>query len=246
MTQTGSISLSETVLGKMLDRVRSGEWKPGTIVPSQRHLVNEFGVSGIPLREALSMMKVMGILEIRHGCKTVVRQMDMKILEQLFPLAFCLEGQQSFDQICELRLAVEPRIAALAAERRSDADLDALARLIVQLKAHHIDGNDAFFDSDQQFHLRVAESTGNPLFPLLLKAASGVVRHAQIWGCKQSQERRMRAVWSHESIYDAIANRDSQRAQVEMEAHLRFAATHYSASEALAALRTVDSAASEE
>jgi len=222
-------SLADDVLRRMMDRIRSGEWKPGTVIPSQRQLVNDLGVSGVPLREALSMMKTLGVLEIRQGRKSVVRRMDTDVLQQLFPLGICLEleDEQSFNHISELRLALEPRTAGLAAERRTQDDLDALLRLTQALRAHHSVGGNEFFDADLAFHLRVAEATGNPLFPLLLKSISGFVFHAQHWGCNQVVERRLRAVWSHESIYDAILNRDAQRAVVEMEAHLRYSATHY-------------------
>lgn len=226
------VSLADNVLKQMLDRIRSGQWTPGTTIPSQRKLVAEFGVSGVPLREALSMMKTLGILEISQGRKSVVRRLDTEVLQQLFPLAICLEGRQSFDQICELRLALEPRTAALAAERRSQEDLDALTKMKDQLRNYHVEGGEPFFDADLAFHVRVAEATGNPLFPLLLKAVSGFVTHAQTIGCSQSIERRLRAVWSHESILDAIAEHDPQRAYVEMEAHLRYNATHYFQDEA--------------
>lgn len=220
-------SQADLVLNRMLERVRAGQWQPGTVLPGQRQLVNEFGVSAVPLREALSMLKTMGILDIRHGHKTTVRRMDTQILEQLLPLAFHLEGEQGFTQIAELRLALEPRSAALAAVRRTSADVEALTELVATLRAKYENDAAGSLAADWGFHVRIASATGNPFYMLLLKTFSSYFTYAQNVGCAHSRERRFRAVISHESILDAIVAKDAQRAFVEMEAHLRYSATHY-------------------
>jgi GntR family transcriptional repressor for pyruvate dehydrogenase complex len=205
-----------------LARVGSGEWRPGTVVPSERQLAEQLGVSRVPVREALSMLKSLGIVEIRQGRRSFVRQMDTGMLQQLFPLVFRLEGQESFLQIFDLRLAVESRTAFLAAERRTEADGLALAELTRQFRAHHVDESPRFVELDLAFHVRIAEATGNPFFPLLLRTFSGFVIYSQSEGCRNSLERRVRGVQAHESILEAILDRDAPRAQVEMEAHLRY------------------------
>lgn len=220
-------SLADDLLQRMLDRVRSGAWRPGTAIPSQRELVSEFGVSGVPLREALSMMKTLGILDIHHGRRSVIRRLDTQVLEQLFPLVFCLEGQQSFSQIYDLRLTLEPKAAYFAAQRRTEADIDELTRLVTLHREHVEAGDAAFFEADQRFHGRIADATGNPFFAVLQKVFAAFVIQAQVHGCSHSHERRLRAAIAHESILDAIATRDAPRASVEMEAHLRYGATHY-------------------
>lgn len=220
-------SQADLVLNRMLERVRAGQWQPGTVLPGQRQLVNEFGVSAVPLREALSMLKTMGILDIRHGHKTTVRRMDSQLLEQLLPLAFHLEGEQGFAQIAELRLALEPRSAALAAARRTQDDVEALTELVAALRSNYENDAEASLAADWGFHVRIASATGNPFYILLLKTFSSYFTYVQNVGCAHSRERRLRAVLSHESILDAIVAKDAQRAFVEMEAHLRYSASHY-------------------
>jgi DNA-binding FadR family transcriptional regulator len=222
---TAASSCADDVFRWVVERIGSGQWRPGTIVPSERQLVEQLGVSRVPVREALSMLKSLGIVEIRQGRRSVVRQMDTGMLQQLFPLVFRLDGQESFLQIFDLRLAVESRTAYLAAERRSDADVAALAALTDQFRAQHEQESHHFVALDLAFHVRIAEATGNPFFPLLLQAFSGFVIYSQAEGCRNSLERRVRAVQAHESILDAIADSDAPRAQVEMEAHLRYSAS---------------------
>jgi DNA-binding FadR family transcriptional regulator len=185
----------------------------------------------VPVREALSMLKTLGILNIRHGHKTEVRRMDTEVLQQLLPLAFHLEGEQSFRQISELRLGIEPQAASMVAQRRTQADVDALAELTCQMRAHLESDIPAFFAADFAFHVRIAEATGNPFFVLLMKTFSSYVSHVQTWGCSQSSERRLRAVFSHLSIVEAIEANDPQRAFAEMESHLRYSATHYASNQ---------------
>ena len=218
-------SCADDVFRWVLDRIGSGEWKPGTIVPSERQLVEQLGVSRVPVREALSMLRSLGIVEVHQGRRSSVRQMDTAMLQQLFPLVFRLEGQESFLQIFDLRLAVESRTAFLAAQRRTQEDADALAELTRRFRAHHEADSPAFVGLDLAFHVRIAEATGNPFFPLLLRTFSGFVIYSQSEGCRDSLERRIRAVQAHESILDAIIDRDAPRAQVEMEAHLRYSAS---------------------
>lgn len=218
-------SCADDVFRWILARVGSGEWRPGTLIPSERQLVEELGVSRVPVREALSMLKSLGLVEIRQGRRSYVRQMDTGMLQQLFPLVFRLEGQESFLQIFDLRLAVESRTAFLAAERRAEADVEALADLTRRFRAQHEEESPAFVELDLAFHVRLAEATGNAFFPLLLRTFSGFVIYSQSEGCRDSLERRTRAVQAHESILEAIADRDAPRAQVEMEAHLRYSAS---------------------
>jgi GntR family transcriptional repressor for pyruvate dehydrogenase complex len=218
-------SCADDVFRWLVERVGSGEWKPGTVVPSERQLVEQLGVSRLPVREALTMLKTLGIVEIRQGRRSCVRQMDTGMLQQLFPLVFRLEGQETFLQIFDLRLAVESRTAYLAAERRTQADVDALAELTKQFRASHEQESPRFGELDLAFHVRIAEATENPFFPLVLRAFSGFVIYSQSEGCRESRERRSRAVQAHESILDAIIDGDAPHAQVEMEAHLRFSAS---------------------
>jgi DNA-binding FadR family transcriptional regulator len=224
--QANGSSLADNLFHNMLERIQSGEWSPGTVLPGQRKLVEEFGVSGVPLREALSMLKSWGVLEVRQGRKSVIRRMDPDVLQSLLPLAFSLEDKRSFRQICELRLALEPKAAALATEHMGDTALAKLRELTQRMRETSEKGGEEFFNSDLAFHLHIAESTGNPLFLLVLRAISGIVIEVQSIGCGHDKKRREMAIWSHELIIDAIEHRDSRRASVEMEAHLRYTINH--------------------
>jgi DNA-binding FadR family transcriptional regulator len=73
--------------------------EPSIILPYERQLVEQLGMSRSPVREALTMLKTLGIVEIRQGRQSCVRQMDTGMLQRLFRLVFRLEGQDTFLQI---------------------------------------------------------------------------------------------------------------------------------------------------
>src|SRR5687768_7710057 len=101
---TTRTSTTEWLYTRMLERIQSGEWAVGSSIPSERTLMEEFGVSRVPLRESLSMLRALGVLDIGHGRCALVRRIDAGVLGHLFPLMLSMEGQQSFQQIFEVRL----------------------------------------------------------------------------------------------------------------------------------------------
>lgn len=215
---------SKALFEEMLDRIRSGRWRVGSRIPSERFLMGEFGHSRVTIREALSMLRALGILSTSQGKASIVQKMDAKLLGRLFPLMLSLEGERTYQQIFEVRLSIESRTAYLAALNRTDEDLAELDKILGILKSHIDEKIEDSLEPDLRFHIRIARATGNPLFPLILEALSGFIAYVQFLSCKGDQTRRERALHFHESIVQAIRDQDPERAHVEMEAHLRTSA----------------------
>jgi GntR family transcriptional repressor for pyruvate dehydrogenase complex len=217
-------STTQWLFGQMLDRIQQGAWPVGESIPAERELLAEFGVSRFPLREALSMLRGLGILDIAHGRKGIVRPVDSDLLGRLFPLMLSLEGPQTFRQVFEVRLAIESQTAYSAAERRTEEDVDRLTELVERFREQVNQDTAQASQTDLEFHQAIAHSTGNPLLPALLKALSGFVLFAQGESFKHDIQRARRAAEAHEMIADAIRMQDAQWARAAMEAHLRYAA----------------------
>jgi GntR family transcriptional repressor for pyruvate dehydrogenase complex len=214
----------EWLVQGMLDRIRSGEWPVDSLVPSERVLVEQFGTSRIALREAMSTLRALGVLDTEHGRGSTVRRIDASILEQLLPLMLSLEGEQPFEQTFELRLALESRTAYLAALRRTDDEMDQINRLVDEFRGQAEGKLEEAITSDIAFHMTIARATHNPLFPTVLKAITQFMKYVQTISCTNNPVRRARALQSHESIAEAIRDKDAERARVEMESHLRYSA----------------------
>lgn len=220
-TQKTSEQLRET----FLNRIRTGVWPVGEALPSERELMVEFKVSRIPLREAIAGLRALGVLHTRPGSGTRVRRVDAHTVAQLLPLLVTLEGERTFRQVFDLRLAVESQTAALAARYHTELDALDLRECIATLKAD-LDANlEDAVEHDLDFHVAIARATQNPLFEMLMRTLAELVKRVQVESCKDDPVRRRRAFDAHAAIVDAILARDADRARAEMEAHLRYSAS---------------------
>ena len=217
-------STTQWLFEQMLDRIQQGVWPVGSKLPGERTLMTEFQVSRVPLRESLSMLRALGVLDIGHGRKSLVRQIDSDILGRLFPLMLSMKGPGTFRQVFEVRLAIECQTAYLAAQRRGEEDLVHLDVLVARQGRAIGHSVEEAVEADHEFHETIGQATGNPLFPILLKALSGFVIYAQWQSFEHDMERARQSVAAHGAIVEAIRAQDSQWARAAMEAHLRYAA----------------------
>ena len=212
-------STTKRLYESMIQRIETGEWQVGGTIPSERNLMIEFGVSRIAVREALSMLRALGVLEISHGKSTTVRKMSSDTLSKLFPLMLSVEGEQSLVHVFEVRRGLELETARLAAEKRTVDDLNRLSMLAESFDSYTTDTPESI-ESDHQFHVQIAKATGNPLFWVLLNVLGSYVKFAQRESGRHDPEQHRRASEAHHKILQAITDRDGKTAQKEMEYHL--------------------------
>lgn len=216
---------TDSIRELILERVRRGHWPPGTALPSERELMEEFKVSRIPLREAMAGLRALGVVHTRPGSGTRVRTVDARTVAQLLPLIVTLEGERTFGQVFELRLAIETQTAALAARNHTESDASSLRAFLLKLKAELDAHLEEAVETDLSFHVAIARATQNPLFEALMRTLAEFVKRVQVQSCKDEPVRRRRAYDAHEAIVEAILARDTERARAEMEAHLRYSAS---------------------
>jgi DNA-binding FadR family transcriptional regulator len=216
-----SSSISHAVFQQMMGNIREGRWPLGKEIPSERTLIGEFGASRIAIREAMSMLRGLGVLDVGHGRRTRVCGMGAETLGRLIPLMMMADGPSIVGHVFEVRLALESMSARLAAGRRTEAQVSRLRELASLYRAQAEQGNDEALQTDLAFHAEVAQASGNPLFPMLLEALSAFVSYSQ----RESGRdiiRIQRATVAHETIAAAINAKDGGWAAAEMEAHLQF------------------------
>ncbi|NLE37025.1 MAG: FadR family transcriptional regulator [Pirellulaceae bacterium] len=209
----------------MLANIQSGRWPVGMAIPSERTLIGDFGVSRIAIREALSMLKGLGVLDVQHGRRTRVRTVGSEAISHLLPVMLNAGPQQTLDQVFEVRLALESRTAYLAASRWTDSDLRTLTKLATRYRRLSRHGEFKAVGVDLKFHLCIARMAGNPLYPILLEALAGFIVLTQKESCRDDPVRHRRAILSHQAIIDALISRNPEWARSEMESHLRYSAT---------------------
>ncbi|MDE3000832.1 MAG: FadR/GntR family transcriptional regulator [Gemmatimonadota bacterium] len=223
MTPVRRTSLSDEIVGQIIDLISRDVLKPGDRLPPERSLCKQFDVGRTSLREALRTLAVMGILEARVGEGTFVSDNTGRYLEKSLSWGLLLDPKEVSDLV-ETRLMLESRNAFLAAERATEADLRELDRTIRGIEASR-DRSDEFLEFDVQFHLAVARATQNSILRNLLVM---IRNYLQEWirasleepATHTAEVRARMSVEEHGKILRAIRKRDAEAAQRAMEEHI--------------------------
>lgn len=220
----------QEVLDRLMARIRSGDIPAGAQLPSERELMDEYGVGRPAVREALQALERSGIVEIIHGERSrVVVPTAERLVAQIAGGAMHLLRSQpgSLDHLKEARLFLECGTARMAAERATEEQVARLRLAVAQQRAV-VDQHDLFIERDMSFHREIAGISGNPIFPAIVEA---LFRWAG--GYYQSLVRAPGAesltLAEHARIVDAIEARDPQAADAAMHAHLSRANELYQA-----------------
>jgi len=216
-------TLAHELVDSLGDRIRDGRLAPGTKLPTEAAFMTEFRVSRTVVREAISKLQAAGLVETRHGIGTfVVGPGDGSTFrigrEQLATLHDVIA-------VLELRIGVEVEAAGLAAQRRTADDLAAMRESLDAFSAALEAGRDAV-SADFQFHLQIMRATHNRHYTnLMLSLGTMMIPRARLDPATAAADearlgylRRVNA--EHESIYDAIANRDAEAARAAVRTHL--------------------------
>lgn len=213
--------LFQEVLDRLLERIRSGEFGPGDQLPSERELMQFYGVGRPAVREALQALERDGIVAITHGERARIAMPSAeRVIEQIAESTRHLLQVEpgSLDHLKDARLFLETGLARRAA---GNATPEAVARLRERFAAHERARNDPdeFLPRDMEFHRQIAAMTGNPIFPALIQAmfswlGSYYVHLVRLQGAEEL------TIAEHRRILEAIAEGDQDEAAAAMHDHI--------------------------
>ena len=210
--------LSDRVAGLLLQRILDSGLQPGDRLPSERELGIQFGVSRTVIREAMRSLAARGVITVRPGAGLTVAQIDPSTASESFGLLLRGSPGLRHDKIHEVRLAIEVQVAGLAAERATDADIEAL-RLAL---AHH---REVFEDlelaarADVDYHVELARCTHNDLFVVMLDSLGDVMLEFRRTAMAKPGNRRV-GLADHARILKAVTAHDPEAARAAMTEHL--------------------------
>ncbi len=215
-------TLALELVDSLGDRIRDGRLAVGDKLPTEAAIMAEFDVSRTVVREAISKLQASGLVETRHGIGTFVLGLGQNPGFKITPEQF--STLRDVIAVLELRIGVETEAAALAALRRTDANLATMREALNAVARAVDEGRDAVL-ADFQFHQEIARATQNNHFMELISTlGSMIIPRARLEGPDaQSDERRQylrRVNGEHENIYDAIAGQDPEAARAAMRTHL--------------------------
>ncbi len=197
----------------------SGRQQPGSLLPGDSELIERYGVSRTVLREAVKTLSGKGLLQAKARIGTRVRPrddwnlFDPDVLIWHARLGFAPEF---LAHLGEMRMALEPEAAALAALRRTPEQLEAIWRFVYGMAAPAIAPQE-FVQADLGLHLAIAEAANNPFFQsisTLIEVA--LVAMLTVSSPVENAERLTQSVGQHRAIAEAIEAGDPEAARAAM------------------------------
>ena len=210
--------LYEQIVQQIEASVLNGTLKPGDQLPAERELAQRLGVSRTAVREAVKALREKGLVEAYSGRGTFVTDGTTQAARQSFDLMVKLGQVEGSPHLAELRLILEPGIAAMAAERVKDEDLAAMREAVAVMERSQKDP-EAYIEADLDFHLALAEAAANPLILSLIDSIVGLLREQRI-RIFNVEGGPQRGQVHHKRILDAMERRDPEMARSAMRAHL--------------------------
>ena len=214
-------SAPEKVVEQILQKVKTGELRPGNRLPSQRELAQIMGVGRSSMREAINALVVMGYLEAIHGKGTFIRKALPATGFNSDSLHSAFKAGSIFD-LMEAREVLECKSAMLAAERAEPAQIKKLKNVLKKVKATEKDYT-IFLQADIDFHTCLAEATGNEVICEMTKLVlEKVIRHhSQLKTTELSPGYRQFSIHSANQVIIHIENGEAEEASVWMARHLQ-------------------------
>lgn len=212
---------SSQIAAQIREAILGGRLLPGDRLPPERALAKIFGVSPIVLREAIHLVEVSGLLEVRLGATggTLVADITARPVTESMSTLLRL-GKVTLAQITEARLVIEPEVAALAALRRRPAALADLQQNIDQT-AVTLDSPREARLLNLRYHTLLMEVSGNPFFSMCL---TSLIENLE--GNTASMDLRVGAVVEtlehHREITRAVERGHERRAAQAMRVHLLY------------------------
>jgi GntR family transcriptional regulator, transcriptional repressor for pyruvate dehydrogenase complex len=200
-------------------RIEQGFYPVGSLLPAQRQLSDELGISRASLREALSTLEALGLVSIRAG-KGVYVTRERALAGQAWRFA----DQVSLPDTYQMRYALEGFVARLAALAVGEHDIATLQDNVEALRMALTDGDlDEAARLDFDFHMVIVALAGNSAIETILRGSADIMQESQRLPFYQ-RELVLSTYHEHAAIVDALKSRDSDRAGRAIEAHIISAA----------------------
>ena len=208
------VRLYEQVAQQISTWISEHDLRPGDRLPPERELAARLGVSRATLSQALVALEVIGAVAVRHGDGTVVAQSPgtSRIVEAVRAHA------DRLPEIIDTRDALETKIAALAAARRTEADLQRIEEALAAMAAD-IEAGGRGVEGDESFHAAVTAAAHSLLLTRLMDEIADLIRETRIESLSQPDRPRA-SLAGHRAIADAIRARDPDGAARAMHEHV--------------------------
>lgn len=209
--------ISDQVCEQMQQMILDGAWKPGQKIPSESELAEQFGISRMSVREAISKMSAIGLLESRFSEGNYVKEIGAEVcINAILPAAYI--NDNTISEVLEFRSVMEAKTAGIAARRAGPDDVRELEECLREMEGAAGD-LEAFARADLDFHIKLACITRNSLLAACMHMVRDVLgRHMERLVDRRGYESGIR---DHRKIAEAVRNHDEEGASALMEEHIK-------------------------
>lgn len=205
--------LYEQIVEQLVQHIRAAGLGPGDRLPPERELAASLGVSRATLAQALVALEVLGTISVRHGEGAVIVTRPGDGL-----VTAVREHRSTMPDIIDARSALETKIAALAARRRTQQDLDRIDGAL-ELMAAQVEEGERGLEGDQAFHEAVTQAARSGVLARLMREIAALIRETRIESLS-TPGRPQDSLASHREIAEAIRAQDPRAAAQAMEDHI--------------------------
>lgn len=210
--------LYQRVAASIAESIGAGAYLPGSRLPGERDLAENFGVSRSTIREAMIALEMRGLVEVRHGSGLYVTAGTIAGRD----LGELDEDVGAFE-LTEARILVEGEAVALAALSMTDAKISELHHILGDMSAEDSDGR-RVMDADRRFHIAIAAATDNAAIQMMVELLWDLRTRSPLSVTMFERAKRSGVaprVDEHRPILDALEKGDPQAAREAMRRHLR-------------------------
>jgi len=214
---------TEIILEQIKQFMIEGQLNPGDKLPTEMELAERFQVSRTSIRESLSALSLTGILEIRQGEGIFVKHSPSNAVIE--PLTFILLMEKNHVQnILEVRKALEIESVDLAAQRRTEQDIESLRDLLERMEKDLPEAKNSEY-LDLAFHLALATASKNPLLDRLMNTVQEIFGQTlkvtrTLWMMSSQEGTTQQLFEEHKEVYLAVVNGENEKARSLMYEHL--------------------------
>ncbi|MCU6746314.1 FadR family transcriptional regulator [Faecalicatena acetigenes] len=210
-------SLPELVAGQIAGLIADNEYKKGEKLPNEFQLAQSLHVGRGTIREAIKILVSRNVVEIRRGLGTFVAEKPGLVSDPL-GLEFMKNKKKLTKDLLEVRSMIEPEIAALAAKRATESDIEKILAACQAVEVKICSG-ESFEEEDMDFHKLIAKSSKNQVVLNVLPVIHSAIKElVEVTNAGLTEQ----TVRTHRMVADAIAQRNPQKAREAMLAHMLY------------------------
>jgi DNA-binding FadR family transcriptional regulator len=217
---------SERIARDIANYIVDADLPEGSTLPREKEMLEMLGVGRMTLREGLRLLETQGVIDIRSGPRggPVVRKPQPDDLAGALTLLLQFH-RASLADVMLARQALEPMVAALAAEHITD---DQVARLqeTVDLMRAHTTSQEVFFLQNERFHQLVAEASGSVILQVFSDTLKNIAS-GEDFGIEYRPDHRTAVADAHDKVVVALRKRKPRDAEKAMREHLSEAAQYW-------------------